>query len=160
MSQCRRGYHQKTETFFVYTVSHHHERSRIVPYHERMRVCCAFACLHSYIHVCPFLCHNICWHFLFGYNLYRAHTISEGFFRCKQFQCVCMITCIRMWMSVAEALFHFVPLDVCYYHFDYTSFVFICCCCCFCCLFVSFISYEKIEQNLRSYSTRIVILIV
>lgn len=145
MSQCRRGYHQKTEFFSVLYFAPSRTIVSFVPYHhERMRVRCAFAwllaCLHSWIHVSPFLCHNICWHFLFGYNFVsRAHTISEGFFSVATNNSnvfVWLHVYTYIWMSVAEALFHFVPFDVCYYHYSDSFCIYLFCCC-------LFVSYEK-----------------
>lgn len=115
----------------------------------------------TYIHVCPFFVPQSVDIFYLD-TICTVHTIFEGFFFAVLFLSLSQHT-IPIWMSLVDALFHFISFRLmsCYYCFFIyiyllILFLFFQCCC----LFVSFVSYEKIEQNLRSYSTRIVILIV
>lgn len=118
MSQCRRGYHQKTEFFSV----HYFAPSRTIAYrsfHIIMSGCvcvarsldCLLACtLES---TCARFCATISVDiFYLDTILYRALTQFPKVFFCryKQFQCVRMITRIRVyecrWLRLCFISFH------------------------------------------------------
>lgn len=146
MSQCRRGYHQKTEFFSV----HYFAPSRTIAYrsfHIIMSGCvcvarsldCLLACtLES---TCARFCATISVDiFYLDTILYRALTqFPKVFFLLLQTIPMCPYdyTYTRIyecrWLRL---LFHFVPFDVCYYHYSDSFCIYLFCCC-------LFVSYEK-----------------